>query len=182
MKFEDLPQAQKGRTAEFIVDGWIREIGWVPYRPIEGYAHPFDRLVASRDKKRLVIMDVKAKARRTWYPDTGINIKHFDEYSAISEKHKLPVFLAFVDEGLGKIYGEFLSRLIAPRSVQHLGEALQYPIRDRSIIYFPLIAMRDIKNLSGSDISALVKLSTRNEVYALPKSNVAGGYDDSATF
>ena len=70
----------------------MEEKGYVVYKPVTEGAHAFD-ILAVKDKKTVIIADVKTKARRNYFPDTGINYKHYVEYKAISEKHCLPVFL-----------------------------------------------------------------------------------------
>ena len=71
MNFDELPGTQKGRIGEIEVDKYLSSIGIIPYAPILSKAHPFDRLCASADKKKLFVAECKAKAARTYYPDTG---------------------------------------------------------------------------------------------------------------
>ncbi len=72
--------AQKGALGEQIVDRYLVEQGYIPYGSLIDGAHPFDRLCASRDKREVFIADVKSKACRLFYPDTGIGLRHYQEY------------------------------------------------------------------------------------------------------
>lgn len=130
----------KGRIGERIVDDWLVRKGFVPYRPIEGVAHPFDRLVASRDKRTIRVVEVKSKPRRERYPDTGISVGHFQDYRHIEDTYNVPVFIAFVDERLKKVYGNFLSELCKSNG--------RYPLVQSGIIYFPLCHMKRLADLT----------------------------------
>ena len=139
-------------------------MGYIPYRPDAEGAHPFDRLVASRDKRKVFIADAKTKPRRKYYPDTGINTKAYKEYKFIQDKYGIAVFLFFVDYDLGKVYGGFLARLSNPTDIYHKGKQIEYPLTQGNIIYFPLKNMADISVIE--DTTELQNLSTRNERYA----------------
>lgn len=145
---------EKGRIGERIVDAWLESKGYVPYRPIDGVAHPFDRLVASRDKKTIRVVEVKAKPRREKYPDTGIPTTHYNDYKHIQDKYGIQVFIAFVDEVLKKIYGNFLDELDKPDG--------RYPLRYADVTYFPLSKMLDIKRLTDEQCAELAALRRSN--------------------
>ena len=166
MKFVDLPQAKKGALGESIVDVLIRSRGnWIPYKPTTDRVHPFDRLVAGGDKSTIFIADVKAKPRRKYYPDTGIDVSAYNTYQAISRKHRLNVFLFFVDEDEGEIYGEFINKLDHPRIIHHGKKTIQYPLVQNGIRYWPRASMRSFGALTKEQIKDLKELSTRNSVY-----------------
>lgn len=154
MNWRESPAFQKGLIGEDIVDKWLISRGWIPYRPVVNRAHPFDRIVASSDKKSIAIVEVKSKPARNNYPDTGINVSHYRNYCDSSRKHNLCVFLAFVDERRKEIYGEFLSVLQKPRTVS----GNSYPLEYGGIIYFPLCAMRTIAKLTEEQSNALADL------------------------
>lgn len=157
----DRPQTKKGEYGEKKVHEYLEAKGFIVYLPVTEAAHAFDRL-AIRDKKQAIIVECKAKARRTKYADTGINITHYNDYAYISKKHKLPVFIFFIDEHLGEIYGNFLSELIKPAEVK----GKMYPSREGKIIYFPLVNMRrNIAQLTESDCNYLKQQSRRNYAY-----------------
>ncbi len=157
----DRPQTKKGEYGEKKVHEYLEAKGFVVYLPVTPAAHAFDRL-AIKDKKQAVIVECKAKARRTRYADTGINITHYNDYLYISKKHNLPVFIFFIDEHLREIYGNFLSELERPTKVS----GKMYPAREGKIIYFPLVNMRrNIARLSESDSNYLKQQSRRNYEY-----------------
>lgn len=156
---------QKGNIGEVIVNQWLIKNGFIPYIPMELGAHPFDRLCATRDKKTIFVAEVKAKPARIYYPDTGIDIRHYDEYSFITEKYNLDVYIFFVDEDRKEIYGNILSTLIKPRTILHLGRKIDYPLKYKGIIYFPLEAMKKIADLTDQEANDLANLSGRNSIY-----------------
>ena len=172
MKFSDLPQAKKAAIGEQIVDNYLRQNGFIPYHPseIDG-AHPFDRLVASKDKKRIFIGEIKTKPARFHYPDTGINKKSYQEYQYIHEKYGIRIFLFFVDEKKGEIYGNYLD-LLDKKRIEHRrdGKYVQYPLEQStinrtSIRYWPTSAMELICKLDNAQIEMLCEHTTRSKQY-----------------
>lgn len=142
---------EAGKVGERIVHEFLRQKGLVPYCPPEDCKHPFDRLVATADKRQLCIVEVKTKPRREAYEDTGINHYHFDEYQAITSRYHIPLFLAFVDKRTGTMYGNWWHELVKPRAVTWH----EYPMHDRGIVYFPLAAMRTLYVLSADERAEL---------------------------
>lgn len=157
---------KKGDAGEALVDAFLKSKNVVPYQPVFDGPHPFDRLLATADKKQLFVADVKTKARRTYYPDTGIDRRHFDEYQHIADKYKMGVFLFFVDEDEQRIYGGWLSDLSKQRYVIYNGKTLTYPLEQGNIVYFPLEAMQDICKLNATVSDGLKLLSSRSYEYA----------------
>lgn len=166
-EFADLPTAKKGAVGESIVDRYLKENGVIPYKPDVNCAHPFDRLCASRDKKNLYITEVKSKAARKYYPDTGINERHFETYRNISKKYGIEILIYFVDEEERKVYGGPLSRISKKHLVEHKGRILEYPIFQRGIVYFPLELMTDVADLTLDDALRLANLTTKSEAYMM---------------
>lgn len=158
---------QKGNVGESVVDNYLISQGFIPYRPGSGGAHPFDRLVASRDKKTIYIADTKSKPARKYYPDTGIDVRHYQEYKYVQDKYSIDVFLFFVDEDRGTIYGNTLSELDKPRHEYNWNKGciINYPLVQGGIRYFPLSAMNQIGKIPDNEINALRNLSTRNQSY-----------------
>jgi hypothetical protein len=143
---------------EQLLDKLIRQQEFVPYYPEKGVAHPFDRLIASRDKRRLAIVEIKTKCRRVAYPDTGINLSHYRDYFHITAQYSVPLFLAFVDAKLGQMYGGWFHDLIKTRepSVRaQLAGCKSYPWTCNGIVYFPLSAMRVLYALTREEREAL---------------------------
>jgi len=166
MKWEDKTSVQKGALAEAVVDQFLIDNGWIPYVPMGG-PHPFDRLSANMKKRKIMVIEVKAKAARTHYPDTGVNVKHYEGYKRVWLYNRLPVFLAFVDEVEGAIYGEFLGILEKERTVN--GNV--YPLVQKGIRYWPRSAMRTIAMLNDLQVENLKALSNRNPAYEDPQCN-----------
>lgn len=164
MSWNNKPQVKKGNWAEQIVVSFLEKKGYVVYRPITEKAHGFDTL-AVKNKKQAIVVEVKAKAKRNYYPDTGINIKHYDEYKYISKRHNLPIFIFFVDEMLKQIYGNILSELEKDSLVLTESKTISYPLTQNGIIYFPLKHMVVIHKLKEQDVEHLRNHSTRNYDY-----------------
>lgn len=160
MEFEELKTTRKGNLGEAELDKYLIENGIIPYFPVRGVAHPFDRLCATTDKKNLFIAECKTKASRKYYPDTGINIKSYDEYKFITNKYGIDVYLYFVDEYKKSIYGN-LTELEKPR----VANGNNYPLRQGVIIYFPLIAMIEVCKLTDAVAKDLRELSSRSYTY-----------------
>ena len=159
MNWNDKKEVKKGNIGEQIVNNYLEKEGFVIYKPITDSAHSFDRL-AIKDKKQLIIAEIKTKARRNKFKDTGFNLSHFNEYKKISEKHNLPVYIFFVDEMLGEVYGNWLSILEEPYE-----KILKYPYIHNDIIYFHLNKMKQICNLTETEIIELKKYSQRSYKY-----------------
>ena len=83
----------------------------------------------------------------------------------MSKNYGIRVFLFFVDEMNGKVYGNFLDELEKPQAVTHSGRKLYYPLRQKDIIYFPLKSMIVVGHLTEKQIKILREYSTRNYEY-----------------
>lgn len=171
INFDDLVTTKKGYIGEHEVDRYLASIGIIPYAPTIGKAHPFDRLCASSDKKRLFIAECKAKASRSYYPDTGINESNYQDYKNILKTYGIDIWLFFVDEHKQSIYGNLLSVLESPKIVNHGGKNIRYPLlqrdyRGKQIIYFPLESMVEVCKISPDVALQLKALSSRNYEYA----------------
>ena len=165
MIWSDKSTVKKGDIGESIVDEYLRKKGFIPYAPAFDGAHPFDRLCASPDKKRIFIAETKSKPARVCYPDTGIDERHYKDYMHIYAKYFIKVYMFFVDEVAKKIYGGWLDKLDLPRQVEHKGKILLYPIVTNNIRYFPLEAMSDIAVISEDHSNNLKQHSNINPAY-----------------
>lgn len=163
--WQSLTSVKKGNIGERLVNEFLIKKGYIPYSPDADGAHPFDRLVASRDKKTIFIADSKTKPARTYYPDTGINIRHYNEYKFIQDKYNIDVFIFFVDEDSKTIYGNFLKRLDEPRKIVHNGKIIEYPMEQKGIRYFPLSVMMPVAEIPAVDVLELFGLSQRKKDY-----------------
>lgn len=161
----------KGEYGEKIVRRILEKQGFIVYKPSTEGAHAFD-VLAIKDKSRCIAMDVKAKSRRNKYPDTGINLRHYAIYRAFSEKHLMPFWLVFVDEMIGKVYGNTLDELDKSRSEN----GINYPMiwgGEQGTIYWPLSAMKTFHTITEVDCLELKNMSQRSHEYETHKSTLA---------
>ena len=151
----------KGEAGESIIRSHLEAKGWIVYKPFTDGAHCFD-MMSIKDKRAAVAIDVKAKARMTKWPATGIDERHFNEYSHFSEKYKMPFWVIFVDEYLGRIYGNTIDELEKPRVV----DGIEYPwVMRGKIRIWPLAAMKRIGTLADKQMKDLTKFNQRNHEY-----------------
>jgi hypothetical protein len=154
----------KGDYGEILVHKFLEQKGWVIYKPITNAAHSFDRL-AIKNKEKLIIAEVKSKATRIHYPDTGLDIKHYNIYKKIQEKHNLDVYFFFVDEEKKEIYGGWLTELVKECNIIHKNKMLTYPLKQNGIIYFPIDKMKKQCDISDEDVEILKSFTTKHERY-----------------
>jgi len=165
--WEDKRQVKKGNLGERIVKGYLENKGWIVYGTETSGKHPFDKLCV-KDKKSIIVAEIKTKARMNNYPATGFNEEHYLEYQYIYKKYKIEIFIFFVDEKMKQIYGNKLSELEQKYTDSKSKEV--YPLKIRMydgkyVILFPLKKMKKIKNLSNEEVEELKLLSTRNYDY-----------------
>ena len=161
---------KKGGLGEQVVREYLELKGYIVYQPATmDKPHAFDML-AVRNKTEIIIAEVKTKPHRNYYPDTGINLRHYNEYKNISEKYQLDIFLFFVDEMEEKIYGNFLSSLKKTTQIFYKNRIIIYPLIEKGICYFPLQNMILITNLDRNMADIIKQSSTRKYDYS-PKSN-----------
>ena len=151
---------RKGAIGEEIVRPYLEAKGYVVCRPVTEGAHAFDGL-AIRNKKHCIAYDVKAKARMNKWPATGVNVSHFLTYWEFSQNHNMPFWLFFVDEMLGQIYGNEISKLEEHRNIDGVDYPFVLSTRSDQIRIWPLEAMLTISNLSGEQKSALAACNQR---------------------
>jgi hypothetical protein len=104
---------------------------------------------------------------------TGFNKENYDEYKKISEQHNLPVFIAFVDEKAGEVYGNLLNELEKHTQITVGNRVMTYPRtevysvkgRAKAIMFFPMQHMLPIGKLDENTIANLKRYSTRNPIY-----------------
>jgi len=159
--WEERTTVKKGNYGEKLVNNLLEKEGFIMYMPTTPGKHAFDRL-AIKGKKDILMVECKSKAKRKWVDDTGIDIRHFKDYTYISNKHHLYLFIFFIDEYLGEIYGNYLHKLTKPKVI---GKRT-YPLEEKGIIYFPMCNMkRNLAKLNGKDVDFLVNNSTRSYDY-----------------
>lgn len=166
--FSDKIQTKKGEYGEKIVDEYLQSKGFNIYKTFkENKPHAFDRL-AVKNKRNLIIAEVKSKAKMNRYNATGIDERHFNEYQYISQKYNIEVWLFFVDESpaISSVYGNKLSAL-TQKSTSSDGRT--YPMHMNSwnppIILFDYDKMVHVKRLEENDRKTLQQMSSRSYNY-----------------
>lgn len=161
-------QTIKGNIGENIVKNFLEDKGFIVYKPLTEGPHAFD-LLAIKDKKQIIVAEIKSQAKRNYYNDTGVSLRHYEDYQGIKNQYNLPIFLFFVDEMLKKIYGNWLSELEKPYYVIVNNKKIQYPLTQKGStghrVYFSLNTMITIKKITDEDVQQLRKLSTRSYEY-----------------
>lgn len=160
---------QKGRIGEEQVRALLEKKGYIVYTPKTGGAHAFD-FMAIKDKEKCIALDVKAKARRNNYKDTGVDLRNFRIYEQFMKRHNMPFWLVFVDEMERRIYGNTIEALMA--SVKK-DKGITYPYiwtkdpqRLQGTIYWHLDSMIDMGAIEHAANGELFDLSQRNYQYA----------------
>lgn len=157
---------KKGAIGERTVRAMLEDKGFVVYLPVTEGAHAFD-IMAIKDKTKVIALDVKSKARRTKYNDTGIDQKHFDVYLSFSEKHNMDFWLVFVDEHEKRIYGNSIRELEKGCVVG----GKKYPIIERNardgkqIRYWHISQMHHFQKINEAVSAQLMEYSQRNYSY-----------------
>jgi len=154
MSWDDKREVKKGKTGERIIKSFLENKGYIIYMPDTEGPHAFDFL-AIKDKEKAIIAECKTYPKRRFYNDTGINIKNYYEYKIISENHKMPVFLFFIDDLKNEIYGNWLSEL----EKEYCDGKIKYPLKENGKtgmkIYFSLNSMHHIAFLKENEIKEI---------------------------
>lgn len=94
----------KGEIGEMIITLYLEKKGWIVYKPFtKKKAHYFD-ILATKNKEKVLAIDVKTKARFNKWEAQGIDIKTYNEYLAFIEMAKVPFYLIFIDDKLGDVH------------------------------------------------------------------------------
>ena len=159
--WENKIQVKKGNYGEKIVRKYLESNGWIVYEPETSGPHAFDMLCV-KDKEKIIIAEVKTKARMNKWNATGFNIKSLNEYSFIQKKYGIDIFIIFVDEFLKKVYGNKLSELIKPYKAKD-GD---YPKTiNNEIILFSLEKMINVADITDDEAVYLIENTKRNYPY-----------------
>lgn len=164
MNWREKAEVKKGNICEDLIFDFLNKKGWRIYTPKSEGNHLIDFFAARTEKGvEVFFADAKGKARRTYKPDTGINVSHYNKYIELREKTKSQVFLFFIDEtpGIESIYGNWLFILKDHGKIND------------NIIYFPLSEMRHICLIPDEIAEDLREKSkpTRNYPYWKPKTD-----------
>jgi hypothetical protein len=111
-------------------------------------SHAFDGIAIKYkncDNPDMFLYDVKTKAKRNNYDDTGLNLKHFNLYKKISKEFHLKFMLFFVDELSGICYANWIDKL----EINSVLNGKEYPSIESTsngidIIYFPICSMIEL--------------------------------------
>lgn len=155
----------KGNVGEEIIKSYLEDLGWIIYKPVTDGAHGFD-IMCYKNKEGCIMADVKTKARMNKIAATGINQSHFEKYNELSKKNTMPFWILFVDEMLGKIYGNSLDTLEMKRYI----DGVTYPFimktrNNTQIRLYHLNSMKDIAILDTTTRDKLRAISRRNYQY-----------------
>lgn len=151
--FTDLPTFKKGCIGEEIVKQIFKEKGWVVYVPAFNEPHCFDML-AIKDKRQAMAIDVKTKARLNKWNAQGINVSVYNEYLYFKEQHNMPFYLFFIDDKSGDIHYQEIGKL-----------EKAFKISNDKIICWPLDCMIHFGKITPNQIEELSKYDTRNYIY-----------------
>lgn len=156
----------KGAVGESIVREWLEAKGFVVYQPITDGAHAFD-MMAIQNKTLAIALDVKTKPAMNKWPATGVDAKALKVYQQFMGRHKMPFFVAFVDEQKRSVYGNWISVLEQPRTVGNNHYPFSFTNKfGKQIRLWPLEAMKEIAKLTEAQAQQLKQLSQRNYDYA----------------
>lgn len=153
--WETKTTVKKGNIGEKIAQSYLERKGFIVYRPNTPGSHPFDNLCAN--DKNIFVAEIKTKEARKYYADTGVDIRHYDKYLYIKKTHNVKVYIIFVDAYNAKIYGNELNELIKPITVN----GKNYPSKEGGIIYFPLVNMITIANLTKEQCAEISGYNTK---------------------
>jgi hypothetical protein len=152
MTWQEKKEVKKGDIGEEIVKNYLENKGWIVYKPETIGAHYFD-MICTKNKKKVIAIDVKTKARLNKYAATGINKKHYLDYKRFSNDTEIPFYLYFVDDKEGKVYYQLLNDLPEPFELNN--KIVCWYLKD--LIY--------IFDLTEEQIIKLTELDTRTHIY-----------------
>lgn len=163
LEWDDKPEVQKGDYGEILARKTFEAKGYSMYAPVNMGAHSVDML-ALNDGIICFALEVKTKPMCRKYPETGINYYQYQRYRQFMINNSLPLYVAFVDEERGEIYGNFLIELDKPiryhgmeypKNIGHSGGA-------NLTRYFPECHMKHLRYLTPTEIFRLKSLSQNN--------------------
>lgn len=141
---------KKGELGESIIREYLEARGWVVYFPFtKDRAHYFDML-ATKNKEKVIAIDVKTKARLNYYAAQGINKRTYHEYMNFVSSTKIPFFVIFIDDKNGDVHLCELSKM-----KDHI-EVNEY------IIAWKLSEMKLLFKIADEQIKALSMYDQRN--------------------
>ena len=149
----------KAKFGEKLLYQWLLQQEYVIYSPNSGVAHKVDCFFQDWKKQFIYGADAKCKRRMYDKPSTGIPYKNYLKYRELLEKNKIDVFLFFVDDFEGAIYGQWISKLGDP---QELGRF--------DVVFWNLDQMQFIRWLSNDEIDKISLLTeSKHSFKSVPK-------------
>lgn len=160
----------KGHFGEGLVKSILKSKGYIVYSVENEGSHPFDLLVVNMTTGKTFLADVKTIPRRNKYPDNGLKHDDYKKYSDWKKKSGLDFWIFFVDEMLGSIYGNELSKLSVRSYDKKVNKSYPMVYIDKyysynSMIYFHLNSMINIGVISEIDSLYLRELAQRRHGY-----------------
>ena len=178
----DAKQLEHGEYGEGLVVATLAAKGWAHKGPWwvqdgqlalapPGVAHLFDHCFMQGN--RCFFADSKAKAKRTVYGDTGVNLAHFDKYWKLFADLKSQIkdfLLMFIDEGpteeriyfvsLAELYNFGLEALRQENKIRV--EVTSY---GKTLILFDCSLWHHFRQLTRPEVERLKALCKRNYDY-----------------
>jgi len=102
---------KKGQIGERIIWKFLEDRGWIIYKPYtENKPHYFD-IIATKNKEKVIAIDVKTKARFNNWAAQGINVNHYEQYLQFVERTNVPFYLVFIDDKIGDVHVADITKL-----------------------------------------------------------------------
>jgi len=169
--FSQLPRTRKGTIAEEYVRDVLISRGWHIYTySTVNQPHPVDMFAITSDNQ-LVAVEVKCKRARLYYPDTGIDVRHYRHYHNLQMQLNLPILLLFVDEYSRTVYGNYLDYLSQPITIVDNKRELVYPMVAENLVYFPLQAMEHYADIPPAIVAQIKSYTASKYHYSPPHTN-----------
>lgn len=155
--WHDKKETKIGDYGEALIKKYLEDLKFICYKPVTDGSHLFDFLIYREDKSPIAV-EVKTKPSRNKYPDTGFDYRHYLRYKRYTEETNTRMIIYFVDSIKGEIYGNYLDELDKPRRSQNISYPRDEYIGGREIRYFPLEAMKKIRDLTDNEKFELQRL------------------------
>jgi len=160
-------KSEKGDYAEELIEDYLLTKNFEVFSPSGKQSHKFDGVALNNEDGTVnfFIFDVKSKAARNIYKDTGVDYKHYHHYKKMSEQFNCNFVIFFVDEELQMIYYLNLNKYIGTNGdnfkIYYDEDGIQYPKLENGnkYIYFSLENMKFMRNLSSEEIMKLKEYS-----------------------
>jgi len=144
---------KKGELGEKIIMNYLESRGWIVYTPFtKDKAHYFD-ILATKNKEKVIAIDVKTKARLNNWEAQGINIKQYNEYMRFVNKTNIPFYIIFVDDKNGNVHYAELKNL--ENSFKPNSNIIAWYLSDMVLLF----------NIGSEMIGELSKYDQRNYKY-----------------